>query len=56
MRIIDLSHEIHNDMPVYPGDTRTILEHVRHLEGLKIFLCMGSRYATSGKKFSKRNN
>jgi len=32
MNIIDLSHEIHDKMPVYPGDTETGLKQVRFLD------------------------
>lgn len=31
MQFIDLSHEIENNMPVYPGDTKTVLQQVKHL-------------------------
>jgi len=32
MKIIDLSHEIHDNMPVYPGDTVTGLQQIKFLD------------------------
>jgi len=31
MKLIDLSHEIYDGMPVYPGDTETSLVQIKHL-------------------------
>jgi len=32
MKLIDLSHEIHDGMPVYPGDTKTDLRQIKYLD------------------------
>ncbi|HRS20886.1 MAG TPA: cyclase family protein [Clostridia bacterium] len=32
MKLIDLSHEIYNGMPVYPGDTETDLRQIKYLD------------------------
>ncbi|WP_036226229.1 cyclase family protein [Mesoaciditoga lauensis] len=45
-RIIDLSHKISNDMPIWPGDPSTHISQFKHEKYVVEEICMGSHTGT----------